>query len=601
MLRRPIESTTITLSWRPYGVCTQIWALAYFGHPNIAPTAPLQAMSPVSPTDAFTQEPTVFSVTARLATGASNEFHWTIDGPGYSGPTAVGTNDPTYEHTFGEPGVYTLSCEIIADTNFIKPEKFGANVDTAIWDVDVVDSSVDSDGDGYSPAGGDCDDSNIATYPGAPELCDGENNDCDDPSWPVALPTELDEDMDGYAECLGDCDDADAARSPGLPEIGCDGIDNDCDPGTSDAADLDGDTHVCDVDCDEGNPDTYPGAPEVNDAGDNQCSGDAGYGFVDEIGPTLRFLSAGDMTIVCWAAQAGATDYQVMRSDSADTLGVCTWSGTAAPCWIEAEAPLPGGVYYYLVQPLRPHQGSLGGNSGGVERTDACGSETRCEDSLDNDGDALTDCDDPDCLGAGACTSVTFQFVETAADDIATTDLQAFFEQLDAAPGDFIRVTLDANGTLIDWCSERADFYREQYLALAPTTGSADSVGWSRWSRLDAGTWLGPDMAARTNNYGGLCDSPYSWCLEPTLARTLDDTPLHSLARRTPLCLVCRCRRGLRAGDRPCRHRADPGARDDPAPGRAPRHGGSACLHVPGHRAGASAGTLGNGRPGDSP
>ena len=37
----------------------------------------------------------------------------------------------------------------------------------------------DCDGDGYLRADGDCDDYQAATYPGAPEVCDGLNNDCD--------------------------------------------------------------------------------------------------------------------------------------------------------------------------------------------------------------------------------------------------------------------------------------------------------------------------------------------------------------------------------------------------------------------------------------
>ncbi len=36
------------------------------------------------------------------------------------------------------------------------------------------------------------------------------------------------------------------------------------------------------LDCDDTNPDVYPGAPEVCDAADNQCPGEAGYGLVDE-------------------------------------------------------------------------------------------------------------------------------------------------------------------------------------------------------------------------------------------------------------------------------------------------------------------------------
>lgn len=38
---------------------------------------------------------------------------------------------------------------------------------------------VDADGDGYTASQGDCDDANGTVYPGAPEYCDGLDNDCD--------------------------------------------------------------------------------------------------------------------------------------------------------------------------------------------------------------------------------------------------------------------------------------------------------------------------------------------------------------------------------------------------------------------------------------
>jgi hypothetical protein len=44
-------------------------------------------------------------------------------------------------------------------------------------DDDDDSQPVDGDGDGY--AEGDCDDGNPAVYPGAPEECDGLDNDCD--------------------------------------------------------------------------------------------------------------------------------------------------------------------------------------------------------------------------------------------------------------------------------------------------------------------------------------------------------------------------------------------------------------------------------------
>ncbi len=110
----------------------------------------------------------------------------------------------------------------------------------------------DADGDGYTPCFDDCDDGDPAVYPGAAELCNGVDDDCDG----VIPADELDGDGDGYAPCDGDCDDGDPSVYPGAPEP-CDGVDHDCDGLASYDSDNDG---VCDGD------DICPGHDDNADA-----------------------------------------------------------------------------------------------------------------------------------------------------------------------------------------------------------------------------------------------------------------------------------------------------------------------------------------------
>ena len=118
--------------------------------------------------------------------------------------------------------------------------------------IDTVDPEcgcTDADGDGYSIIGGccgpvDCNDSNPAINPGAPDICDSIDNNCDGSIDEDHVPTDT--------NCgLGVC----ASTGQLLCEKGktCkDGLDNDCD-GTVDRDDTDcgggsggGDREICD-------------------------------------------------------------------------------------------------------------------------------------------------------------------------------------------------------------------------------------------------------------------------------------------------------------------------------------------------------------------
>ena len=190
---------------------------------------------------------------------------------------------------------------------------------------------ADADGDGYAgsnltlvqcepPAGyygspTDCDDLDPTSFPGATEVCDGADNDCDtDVDEDVGQPWYSDLDGDGYGDPLSttidcepplgfvgnddDCDDTNAASSPASFEV-CDGVDNDCDLEIDEAdainaglfyGDGDGDGYgdpattvtACDApvgfadnddDCDDFEIDVNPSALEVCDSIDNDCDG----------------------------------------------------------------------------------------------------------------------------------------------------------------------------------------------------------------------------------------------------------------------------------------------------------------------------------------
>jgi len=214
-------------------------------------------------------------------------------------------------------------CDLLVDDDDDGPE--GATTWYRDSDGDGVGdeaTSVDAcvQPEGYVGDPGDCDDADAASWPGAEELCDGADNDCDglsdaddldvvDPdTWFLdadadghggsAYSVEACEAPDGFSATSDDCDDADDAVFPSANEV-CDGVDNDCDGDADEAGatgevswyeDGDGDGYgdagssadscegasgyVADAtDCDDDDANVSPAATELCDGVDNDCDG----------------------------------------------------------------------------------------------------------------------------------------------------------------------------------------------------------------------------------------------------------------------------------------------------------------------------------------
>jgi len=138
---------------------------------------------------------------------------------------------------------------------------------------------TDADGDGFSPPD-DCDDLDSGAHPGATEVFDGRDNDCDG-----AVDEGLDDDGDGVPDFNDACNDT--PRGVGVDPGGC--------PLCAIDPDRDGDGYPASADCNDNDHAVNPGAAETCNNVDDDCDGLIDEGLdADQDGYTPCALPVGD-------------------------------------------------------------------------------------------------------------------------------------------------------------------------------------------------------------------------------------------------------------------------------------------------------------------
>jgi hypothetical protein len=279
--------------------------------------------------------------TSTTATNSSGKFCLPVKRGAQVALSAVG----------GSPrgGVWTWT-QVVASADI--PSACGG-VCTQVGTAVVQSIYFDGDGDGWTPAQGDCDDADPTVHPGALDPPgDGIDQNCDGPDG-------VDADGDGslaIASGGDDCDDSDPSILPGGVET-CDGVDQDCDGEVDEDAvdaprhhsDGDGDgwgdpdvfTDACvappqtvldATDCDDSTPAIAPDAVEACNSVDDDCDGDIDEAGSD--GETLWYLDAdldgyGDSSSFVWACSP-SLGWVADATDCDDSLGVVSPDGIEA-------------------------------------------------------------------------------------------------------------------------------------------------------------------------------------------------------------------------------------------------------------------------------
>ncbi len=260
-----------------------------------------------------------------ISTGGVTSRTWTFEG---GSPASSTSANPSV--VYANAGSYDVSLTVSNGS--------ASNTITLTDYITVAAANTyyfDGDGDGYGVSSnsiqgcvapsnyvllsGDCDDNAANYYPGASEVCNNVDDDCD-----ASIDEGFDNDGDGFTTCEGDCNDNSAIVYPGAMEI-CNGADEDCDTLLDETFDADGDgVTVCNGDCDDSNASIYPGAVEIcGNNIDEDCTGGLNNGcplytfYMDADGDGFGTAST-TMTSYVNTAPPG---YSTLATDCNDTNG----------------------------------------------------------------------------------------------------------------------------------------------------------------------------------------------------------------------------------------------------------------------------------------
>ena len=279
---------------------------------------------------------------------------------------------------------------------------------------------TDADGDGYgddSPGGGvtagsDCNDANLSVNPGATEVCDSVDNDCDgtvdEASASDAATWYADSDSDsfgtsattqvscsqpsGYVADSTDCDDSDADTYPGAASN---------DSSTACMTDADGDGYGDDSpasgvtagsDCNDSNNAISPVATEVCDSVDNDCDGtvdeddaaDAVTWYADSDSDGFGSSAAPDTS--CTQPSGYVASSTDCDDSDADTYPGAAASDSSTACMTDADGDGYGSD--------SPGSGVTAGSDCNDASSGINPAATEVCDSVDNDCDGTVDEDD---------------------------------------------------------------------------------------------------------------------------------------------------------------------------------------------------------------